>query len=239
MIDKSQVQSLLRSMQLFSSCEESELSQIAGRFHEVHYEPRAVVSPQGVADDRFFVVVDGTLYARHDGKLVRRVEEGDYIGEMALLTETDRHLEISVSRRRDATLLELRKNDFDRILSENPKILKALARSLAERLAAAERREVVVPTPWIGVVAQPGMAGSSLVAETLAGLLRGVSGRGDAVAGSARRGTIGASRCCSCPSRSRAPPRPPGCCSSPRVARTASGATSSAARTSPSVSNSR
>ena len=172
MIDKSQVQSLLRSMQLFSSCEESELSQIAGRFHEVHYEPRAVVSPQGVADDRFFVVVDGTLYARHDGKLVRRVEEGDYIGEMALLTETDRHLEISVSRRRDATLLELRKNDFDRILSENPKILKALARSLAERLAAAERREVVVPTPWIGVVAQPGMAGSSLVAETLAGLLR-------------------------------------------------------------------
>jgi len=52
-----------------------------------HYESGAIIMKQGVVNDRFFIVHTGHAEVIIDGKIVRTLGEGDYFGELSIVSD--------------------------------------------------------------------------------------------------------------------------------------------------------
>jgi CRP/FNR family cyclic AMP-dependent transcriptional regulator len=75
-----------------------------------------------------------------DGKeaIITQLGQGDYFGEIALLTGEDRSADVVTLE--DTSLLLLSKNDFDRNISKLPHFIHELAQALARRLALSTEK---------------------------------------------------------------------------------------------------
>ena len=101
--------------------------------------------------------------------LVGRIEPGECVGEMALILDERRSAKVTCSR--TARVLVLEKPDFRRVVRNDVTLLANLAGPLSRRAASlARRRPVARGTIVVGVVAEPGVPGASLVATAVAQL---------------------------------------------------------------------
>ena len=168
---------LLTSVPLFSGFGRSELERLAAQFVEVSYPKGDTVCREGEEGDRFFVVVSGELEVwggTGQKQLINRLGPGEVVGEMSLLTGGKRTATVTVSR--SAKLLALDKASFDQFLLRNATALEYFSKILCKRLATLARGEVVTKaTTTISVTSRPGLKGKTLVASTLAGLLKDFS----------------------------------------------------------------
>ncbi len=171
---------LLAGIPLFEGVPHSELEEIAAQFKETTLDKGVVVLRQGERGDRFYLLVRGELEVRRevDGedRLVDHIEAGEIFGEMALLLDEPRNATVRVSR--TARLIWLDKASFDRWILSNSKVLERLSRTLASRLATQARQaDVRRDHRTILVTSEDGVPGRSLVARTLAMMLRSVAGQ--------------------------------------------------------------
>ena len=81
---------LLRAVPLFSGCTSKELGQISALGDELHQPAGAELITEGVKGREFFVLIDGPVEARRNGRRIAAFETGDFFGEIALLTESPR-----------------------------------------------------------------------------------------------------------------------------------------------------
>ena len=81
---------MLKNVPLFSGLDKRELEQIAGSMRERSVAAGDVVLEQGAGGAGFFVVESGEGDVTVDGNSVGTVGPGDYFGEIALLTGSDR-----------------------------------------------------------------------------------------------------------------------------------------------------
>lgn len=136
--------------------------------------------------DAVYFVQSGTLVAYLDAadghrEAVGRIGAGEAVGEMALITGKPRSTHVAALR--DARLLALAREDFERILAHHPDAMLAFARGMAHRLDAAnhamdrprERTATVALLPLTGGV------DASVVAEALCAGACGMLGAGAAV----------------------------------------------------------
>ena len=114
---------------------------------------------EGDPAESAFVLVGGRMDAYREGLFVNDLRPGAIIGELGLLTEGTRAA--SVRARRDSTVLELSRADFQTVIFGDPQALVPLIRTIADRLArplqAAARGESQ-PTVIAVVAAHPGAA---------------------------------------------------------------------------------
>jgi CRP-like cAMP-binding protein len=98
-----------------------------------------VICRRGEPGDRFYVVQAGSVEVRlgtgPQGTGLYELGPGDFFGEMALLTGGPRSADVVA--REETILWALDRADFDRILKGSLQMLRALNRSLAERLYMA------------------------------------------------------------------------------------------------------
>ena len=90
--------------------------------------------------DAVYFVQSGSLVAYLDAadghrEAVGRIGAGEAVGEMALITGKPRSTHVAALR--DARLLALSRDDFERILAHHPDAMLAFARGMAHRLDAA------------------------------------------------------------------------------------------------------
>jgi CRP-like cAMP-binding protein len=76
---------VLGRVPLFADLNEDELTQVASVFKERRFSDGETVIQQGSGAAAFFVIVSGEATVFVDGKERRRLNEGDYFGEMALI----------------------------------------------------------------------------------------------------------------------------------------------------------
>src|SRR4030095_1070765 len=81
---------LLRAVPLFSGCTSKELGQISALGDELYQPAGSELITEGVKGREFFVLIDGEVEARRNGRRVAAFESGDFFGEIALLTESPR-----------------------------------------------------------------------------------------------------------------------------------------------------
>jgi CRP-like cAMP-binding protein len=98
------------------------------------------VVAQGEPADSFFLVVRGSLdvvYTEADGsqRWLRRLEDGDYFGEVALMARVPRTA--TVRTRTDCLLLQLASEQFERLLEQAPALARAIQQVAEQRLSAA------------------------------------------------------------------------------------------------------
>lgn len=169
---------LLSRVPLFGTLSPREREEVAGLLREVSYAKGDRICSEGDEANSFLVILSGEveIVAGEPGRLVRRLGAGDFIGEVSLLLGGPRSATARVSRA--ARLLELDREAFERHFKGNAQATEHFARLLSQRLAAGPGATADVQrTLTVGVRAEPGLRGTSLVASVLAGLLGDFSGR--------------------------------------------------------------
>jgi len=128
----------LRGIDLFQPLSEEELQLAASRFRRHHYAARERLIVEGEPGDSFFVIDRGEVevarkLAGRDQTLAR-LADGQFFGEMALLTGEPRSA--TVTALSDADVFTIDKAGFFEVLVKNPEIAVDISAILSERQEA-------------------------------------------------------------------------------------------------------
>ena len=123
-------------MPLFARLDRAELEVLARHTRHLTFEEGSTIVREGTRGPRvlaFFVIVSGTASVLVGGDLIRRLEPGDYFGEVALLRDVARTG--TVRAETDLACLGLSGSDFRSCLEAMPPIEVKLLDELARRQA--------------------------------------------------------------------------------------------------------
>ena len=81
---------VLKKVPLFSGLDDRELGQIAATMRERRFSPGDTVTQEGAGGAGFFIVEEGEADVSVEGEQRGTIAAGDYFGEIALLTGSDR-----------------------------------------------------------------------------------------------------------------------------------------------------
>ncbi len=134
----SRLERALRAIDLFRPLSEEELRLAASRFRRLHYAGGERLIAEGEPGDSFFVIDHGEVeVSKRFGRSQRtlaRLMEGQFFGEMALLTGEPRSA--SVTAATDVDVFTIDKTGFHEVLVKNPAIAVDISTILSERQEA-------------------------------------------------------------------------------------------------------
>jgi CRP/FNR family transcriptional regulator, cyclic AMP receptor protein len=125
---------LLKNVPLFAGCSKSELQKIASLADELDLGDGATLSREGERGREFIVIADGTVRVTRNGKLLRELGAGDFIGEIALVADVPRTATVTATS--PVRLLVVTDRAFRNVLEQVPSIATKVLQSLGERLHA-------------------------------------------------------------------------------------------------------
>lgn len=128
----------LAKVPLFSSMNTRDLQRIARATDEVELGVGTTVIDQGQTGREAFVIVEGTVTVRRNGKKVATLGPGAIVGELALLDRGPRSASVTCDT--DCTMLVIEGRAFSGILDEVPALAHKLLASLAGRIRELDRR---------------------------------------------------------------------------------------------------
>jgi len=131
----------LKSVPLFASLSRKELVQLERVCEDLEVEPGRVLCKEGDIGHEFFVLVNGKVQVTQKGRRVATLTGGDFLGEIALVTELPRTA--TVTAETPVRLFVLTTREFDAVLDRNPKVERKVLRTLARRLAATSSDPVL------------------------------------------------------------------------------------------------
>lgn len=135
MADNSKIE-LLRRVPLFAQCGGEPLDLIMRLTDEVDVADGYTLMRQGDLAQEFFLIVTGNVRIERDGQAVRTLGPGDFLGEIALLSEGRRTA--SAVTEGPAKLLVITHRGFNSLLDSSPAIRTAILKGLADRLQTLE-----------------------------------------------------------------------------------------------------
>ncbi|HUW11916.1 MAG TPA: cyclic nucleotide-binding domain-containing protein [Anaerolineae bacterium] len=139
--DRSLALQRLQGMPLFDGLPEEALRAIAARLLLQHAPAGEQIFEVGGPGDTLYLVDSGQVELVSEGRLaadtLARLGAGGFFGEMALLTGKTRSA--SARALQDSNLWVLYRSDFDDLQVKHPAISRNLSRTLAQRLADADK----------------------------------------------------------------------------------------------------
>jgi CRP-like cAMP-binding protein len=124
---------LLRSVPLFAGLSKRDLERLGAIADEIDLPEGRTLIKEGGRGSEFFALVEGSVKVAKNGRRVATLRDGDFFGEIALVTDTPRTS--TVTTETPVRLLVLTKRDFQRLLREQPQIQNRVLQALAIRLA--------------------------------------------------------------------------------------------------------
>jgi CRP/FNR family cyclic AMP-dependent transcriptional regulator len=124
---------LLKSVPLFSQCTRKELAAVAAVADEIDLREGRELTRQGAPGREFFVLIEGEADVRRNGRKVRTLGDGDFFGEIALVTKRPRTA--TVVARTPVRVLVVTDRSFRRMIEESPSMQTKVLQALAERLS--------------------------------------------------------------------------------------------------------
>ena len=126
---------LIRKIPQFRHCTARELEEIAAIADELDLKEGTELTREGKAGREFFAIVEGTADVLMGGKWINSVRQGDFLGEIALVTGRPRTATVKATS--PVRVLVITARNFRTLLEKNPEIQRKVLLSLAERLATA------------------------------------------------------------------------------------------------------
>jgi CRP/FNR family cyclic AMP-dependent transcriptional regulator len=123
---------MLQKTPLWSGLGEKELKVIARSFKELKYESGDVIVRKGEAGVGFYLIVDGTVEVRADGRVLSKLGPGQFFGEMALLDGQPRSADVVATE--PSRCLAMSSWSFNGVVSEHPKIALKMLQEFVRRL---------------------------------------------------------------------------------------------------------
>jgi CRP-like cAMP-binding protein len=123
---------VLKRVPLFAGLDDRELEQIAGTMRERRFSAGDKVTEEGAGGAGFFIVEDGDAEVTVHGEPRGTIGAGDYFGEIALLTGSDRTATITASS--DMLCWGMTPWDFRPLVESNSTIAWKLLTAMADKL---------------------------------------------------------------------------------------------------------
>ena len=120
---------LLKRVPLFSECSKRELEYIAQIADEIGVPAGRTLIEEGKPGREFFVIAEGTVEVRRNGRKLPLRGDANYFGEMALLTGKPRNATVTTTSPVRALVITDRafKQLLEQVRSLSPKLLSSLA----------------------------------------------------------------------------------------------------------------
>lgn len=125
---------LLRRVPLFAQCTKRELEEIAKVADELDFKEGKQLTREGAPGREFFVLVEGTAEVTRGNRKLRTLSDGDFLGEISLITRLPRTATVTTISPTRALVITDRA--FRRLLQEHPPIQSKVLAALGERLDA-------------------------------------------------------------------------------------------------------
>jgi len=125
---------LLRGVPLFASCSKAELGRIGSLADELDLAEGATLIREGERGREFLVIVGGTVRVTRRGRKLRDLGPGDFIGEIALVSDVPRTATVTATS--PVRLLVITDRAFRGLIEGMPSIATKVLQSLGERLHA-------------------------------------------------------------------------------------------------------
>lgn len=136
---------LLKKVPLFSGCSKAELRALALTADELDLREGRVLTKEGQPGREFFVLIDGTVRVTKDGETVGELGAGDWLGEIALITNAPRTATVTATS--PLRVLVVTDRAFRQVVNEMPSIALKVLASVGERLGHdAEARSGHMPS---------------------------------------------------------------------------------------------
>ena len=123
---------LLRRVPLFQRCSKRELQEVASVADEIRLPEGRSLTIEGKHDRDLIVIVEGAADVRRKGRRIATLRSGDFLGEIALVTEGPRTATVTTTA--PSQLLVISDRDFRDLLQRMPSITFKLLQALAARL---------------------------------------------------------------------------------------------------------
>src|SRR6185437_4620015 len=108
---------------LFSKLKKKELEEVAHIADELDLPKGKVMAEEGDRGREFFVLLEGEADVTKGDTSINTIREGDFFGEIALVTEMPRTASVTAT------------TDFRGLLKHSPEVGRGVAEALAERIA--------------------------------------------------------------------------------------------------------
>jgi len=122
----------LKKVPLFADLNDRELGEIAGSMRERRFSAGDTVTQEGAAGIGFFVVEEGEADVTVEGQARGAIGPGDYFGEIALLTGSDRTA--TITAKTDMLCHGLTAWDFRPLVESNSGLAWKLLTAMAAKL---------------------------------------------------------------------------------------------------------
>jgi CRP-like cAMP-binding protein len=123
---------LLSRVPLFAECSKSELRQIAEVADEVQVPEGYELTREGASGREFVVIVEGAADVRRRGRKVNALVDGDFLGEIALVSRGPRTATVRTTAPTHALVITA--PAFRSLLRKTPSMQWKVLEALAERL---------------------------------------------------------------------------------------------------------
>ena len=124
---------LIKGVPLFSQLSRRELGEVAQLADEIDFKPGKELTREGAPGREFFVLLEGSAEVRQGKRKVATLRDGDFFGEIALLTKAPRTATVTTAS--PVRALVVTERSFKRLLERSPQIQLKVLQALAERLA--------------------------------------------------------------------------------------------------------
>src|SRR5262249_35794726 len=116
---------------LFAGCSRQELRNVAAACREESLPEGHVLIREGERGREFYVLLDGTVEVRQNGQKIGLLGPGEWVGEVALISQVPRTATVVTTSPVD--LLVLTDHAFQQLLNDVPSIAAKVHESLRER----------------------------------------------------------------------------------------------------------
>lgn len=124
----------MEKVPLFARCSKKELASIASLADEVDLPAGKVLTTEGDRGREFFILLEGSADVLSDGRRLPSLGEGDFFGEIALVTDKARTATVTAAGPMRALVITDRA--FRELLRNSPEIQGKVLAAVADRLAA-------------------------------------------------------------------------------------------------------
>jgi CRP/FNR family transcriptional regulator, cyclic AMP receptor protein len=123
---------LLKRVPLFADCSRRELREISRAADDVVVPAEYALTREGALGQELVVIVDGAADVHRRGRRINTVGSGDFVGEIALVTDTPRTATVRTTQETHALILTRR--DFRALMKRVPSVQAKVLQALASRL---------------------------------------------------------------------------------------------------------
>ena len=124
---------LISRVPLFARCSKKELRVIANLADQIEWPEGRTLIKEGRPGNEFFILIEGTVSVFRDGRKLRDLAAGEWVGEVALVANVPRTATVVTTS--PIRALVLTRGGFSQLIADSPSIAGKVLAVLGERVA--------------------------------------------------------------------------------------------------------